>query len=402
MVGRPRLLDVFEAQEVAMAGRQILRSSGGFVFIALTMDLFASSPEAPAQLPPTPIGISSLDVSGTFDSAVIPSEMVGPGVAAPPPYVPGIGLVPVSNRVEYALIDTIYESVFGDAYNPDAWRPLRLDTFFSDGWFEPWAGGPAGVDGLTPRHGWLGSFEGVFYRLWLTTLTYQNDLNKPFGGNAYAGAYTIFVPFSRRFELSLNVPFVVSNGTEDPTRGYRSDFGDMSGALRFMLSETEAFTQTFNLGWIAPTGQTETGGNLMSVFPRYSFWSNPGGPWVVRGGTGVNVPLNKNDQRGGPVISPGGNPLFGESTSQTAFFADLAIGRYFTPHDVAFGDLVFYGNCNVIVPFEDNNEPTYVGVGPGTRFHIANDYYLLHYWEFPVVGNAPFDYQMQTAILKVF
>ena len=40
----------------------------------------------------------------------------------------------------------------------------------------------------------------------------------------------------------------------------------------------------------------------MSLFPRYSFWSNPGGSWVVRGGTGFNVPLNKNDQGPGPGV----------------------------------------------------------------------------------------------------
>ena len=282
------------------------------------------------------------------------------------------------------------------------WRPLTLGTFFSEGWLEPWAGGPAGQSGLTPRHGWLGAFEGVFYRLWLVNGTYQNNLNKPYGGNGYRGNFAIFLPFSRRFELFLNVPFVAANGTEDPNRGYRSDFGDISIAASFLLSETEAFTQLFTLGAIVPTGQTETGGNLMTVFPRYSFWSNPGGAWVVRGGTGVNVPLNKNDQLPAPVFTPGGGLLFGESTSQTTYNADLAIGRYFTPHDVPFGDLVFYANCNVVVPLEDGNRPTYVGVGPGTRFQITGNWYFLHYWEFPLAGDKPFDYQMQTAIVKAF
>jgi hypothetical protein len=300
------------------------------------------------------------------------------------------------------LFDTIGESLFGDAYAEGKWRPLSLRTFFSEGWLEPWASGPAGQSGLTPRHGWLGSFEGVFYRLWLITPTYQNNLAKPFGGNAYSGNFTIFLPFSRRFELSLDVPFVTANGTVDPKRGYRSDFGDMAVGARFLLSETEAFTQTFNLGIVVPTGQTETGGNLMSLFPRYSFWSNPGGAWVVRGGTGINVPLNKNDQQPVTGVTPRGGPLFGESTAQTAYSANLAIGRYFRPHDVPFGDLVLYANCNLIVPFEDRQKPTYVGIGPGTRFHIANDWFFLNYWEFPVVGGKPFDYQLQFAILKVW
>lgn len=140
----------------------------------------------------------------------------------------------------------------------------------------------------------------------------------------------------------------------------------------------------------------------MTVFPRYSFWCNPGGAWVVRGGTGVNVVLNKNDQLPAPVFTPGGGLLFGESTSQTTYNADLAIGRYFTPHDVPFGDLVIYANCNVVVPLEDRNRPTFVGVGPGTRFQIAGNWWFLHYWEFPLTGDKPFDYQMLTAIVKAY
>ncbi|WP_165063899.1 transporter [Paludisphaera rhizosphaerae] len=231
---------------------------------------------------------------------------------------------------------------------------------------------------------------------------YSNSLSKPYGGSAYTGTYVVFLPFSRRFELSFNVPFVVANGTTDTKRGYRLDFGDLAVTARFLLRESEAFTDTFNLAVVNPTGHPDTGGRQMSIFPRYSFWYNPGGPWVVRGGTGVNIPLNKNDQRPVTGITPGGNPLFGESPLQTAYFADVAIGRYFRPHDVPFGDLVFYVNANIVVPFEDSQQGTYFGVGPGTRFQIAKDWYFLNYWEVPVVGPTPFVYQMQTAILKVF
>ena len=266
---------------------------------------------------------------------------------------PAPSTLPADTPVVMGLFDTITASIFEDPNSPNAWRPLSLGTFFSEGWNEPWAGGPAGQSGLTPRHGWLGAFEGVFYRLWLVDAIYQNNLSKPFGGNGYRGDFAIFLPFSRRFELFLNVPFVTANGTEDPNRGYRSDFGDMTIAAGFLLSETKSFTQLATLAMIVPTGQTETGGNLMTLFPRYSFWSNPGGAWVVRGGMGFNVPLNKNDQEPAPVFTPGGGVLFGESTSQTNYNAALAVGRYFTPHDVPFGDLVLYANCNVVVPLED-------------------------------------------------
>ncbi|QDV34760.1 hypothetical protein ElP_26550 [Tautonia plasticadhaerens] len=388
-----------------MAGCRPLRLRGRFA-AALTVSLLTSAGVARAQAPPPPLppaGMPAPGLSDLYDGLPAPMVMTGPVTAPGPAYPPGYGAAPPMPRVEMGVLETIAESIFGDASAPGKWRPLSLGNFFSEGWLEPWAGGPAGRSGLTPRHGWLGAFEGVFYRLWLVDMIYQNNLNRPYGGNGYRGDAAIFIPFSRRFELFLNVPFVTANGTEDPTRGYRSDFGDISIAGSFLLSETESFTQLFTLGAIVPTGQTETGGDLMTIFPRYSFWSNPGGgAWVFRGGTGINVPLNKNDQRPDPVIEPGGGLVFGESTSQTSYNAALALGRYFTPHDVPFGDLVLYANCNLIVPLEDDNLPTYVGVGPGTRFHIANNFWFLHYWEFPLTGDKPYDYQMSTAIVKAY
>lgn len=358
----------------------------------------ALAPEAGAQ--GVPLGeISSL---ADLDAAMGMPETVPGSVLGPPPSAnPGPGM-DGSYRVEYALFDTIEQSLFGDVYAEGTWKPLSFSTLFSEGWLEPWASGPAGQTGLTPRHGWLGAFEGVFYRLWVTGLTYQNNVSKPFGGQGYTGSTVIFLPFSRRFELALGVPWLQSNGTAEPGRGYRSDVGDLIIGTRLMLSESAGLTQTLNLDTRVPTGQVETGGNVMALTPRYEFWSNPTGAWVARGGFGVNVPLNKNDLRPSVVTRPNGVIGLGESTAQTAITADLAIGRYFRPHDVAFGDLVLYAACNLITPLEDRGTYTYVGVGPGTRFHIANDYYLLHNWEFPLIGPQPFDYQMQLAILKVF
>jgi len=277
------------------------------------------------------------------------------------------------------LFDTMRESLWGDA---GRWRPLTLGTFFSEGWHEPWAGGPAGQCGLTPRHGWLGAFEGVFYRLWLVNGTYQHNVNKPSGGDFYGSNFTTFLPFNRRFELFLNVPFLAANGTEDPTRGYRSDFGDLQVAGSFLLSESEAFTQLFTLGMTVPTGEAETGGDLFAINPRYSFWSNPVGAWVVRGGTGVNIPLDDSD-------------------ALTTFNGDIAVGRYFRPSNVPFGDLVFYVNCNVTVPLEGDGD-TNVGVGPGTRFQIAGNWWLLSYLEFQVGDDKPFDYQVLTALVRAW
>jgi hypothetical protein len=92
-----------------------------------------------------------------------------------------------------------------------------------------------------------------------------------------------------------------------------------------------------------------------------------------------------------------------ETPAQTSVVGGLAVGRYFTPHDVPFGDLVLYCESNFTVPLEGGaSRFTVVSVGPGTRFHIANDYYFPADWDFPITGNRPDLYTLQVAILKVF
>lgn len=313
-----------------------------------------------------------------------------PAASAPEPTAPsyyaGEGAVPDAPRVEMPPLDTALDSLLGDVYAEGRWRPLSFRTFFSEGWLEPWAGAPAGRDGRTPRHGWLGAFDGVFYRLWFADFSYNNRINTSFGGNRYAGDYAIFLPFSRRFEVLIDAPFVVANGTADPRRGYASEFGDLTITPRFLLAEGEATTQVFALAVRAPTGSRATAGDIMAITPRYEFWTNPGGPWVVRGAVGAFVPLNKE-----------------RTPAQAAIVGGLAVGRYFTPHDVPFGDLVFYAACNVFAPLDGAaRNATYAGLGPGTRFHIAKNYFFMNYWEFPVTGPHPFAYTAQFALLKVF
>ena len=314
-----------------------------------------------------------------------------------PSYFPGV--VPEPARVEMSVFDTITESLFGDASAEGKWRPLTVGNFFSEGWLEPWAGGPAGQSGLTPRHGWLGAFEGVFYRLWLVDGIYQNHLNKPYGGNSYRGDFGIFLPFSRRFEMYLNVPYVVATGPS-PHRGYRSDFGDMSIAGSFLLSESKAFTQLLTLGTIVPTGRTGTEGNLMTVFPRYSFWSNPGGAWVVRGGTGVNVPLNKNDQRPPRCSRPEAGrcsvsrPLRPRTTPP---WRSAATSRLTTCHSAT--------SCSMPTATSSSRSRMAVcrptsGSAPARDSRSLATGGLLHYWEFPLVGPQAFDFQMSTAMVK--
>ncbi len=124
----------------------------------------------------------------------------------------------------------------------------------------------------------------------------------------------------------------------------------------------------------------------MALTPRYEFWTNPVGSWVARGSAGFFVPLNK-----------------AETPAQTAFVGGLAVGRYLRPHDVPFGDLVFYGDSNLSVPLDGGAaRGTLATVGAGVRFHVANNNFVLASWEFPVTGPHPDTYLVSFALVKRF
>jgi hypothetical protein len=338
-------------------------------------------------MPPLPTQAPAANLEKIVaEPAILPQPAVNEDPAAPS-HDAGAGVGPTTPQIDSDIFDTIAESLLGDVYAEGRWQPLSLGTFFSEGWREPWASAPAGRDGQTPRHGWLGAFNGLFFRLWVTTFSDSTNISPPFHGNQYSGTYQLYLPFSQRFELLVNVPFVVSNGTRAAVRGgYATEFGDLAITPRFLLSETEATTQVFAVQVGTPTGSKATGNGSMALQPRYEFWTNPGGPWVVRGGVDISVPLNASRGPSG-VACPG----------------DLAIGRYFTPHDVPFGDLVFYAAANWNVPLDGTSRTaTQFGIGPGTRFHIARNFFFLNYWQFPLVGPHPNNYTVQFALVKLF
>ncbi|WP_148595955.1 hypothetical protein [Aquisphaera giovannonii] len=342
------------------------RYKGAWAAIVLTLGM--SLGVSPAQeLPPA----SSMPAGGP----VAPRPAAGGGDAA------------VVSLVEEGLLDAAFGSVFGDAYAPGRWRPLPLRTFFTEGWGEAWACGPEGRDGTTPRHGWLGAFGGVFYRLWFTSLTYRHDLAATPGGDAYAGDYVLFLPLSRRLEVAFDVPFATGNGTSSPRSGYARNVGDFTVTPRVLMSESRAATQVLTLIVRTPTGSTLEGNRVTSLTPRYEFWTNPVGSWVFRGGLGPPIPLNQGRGSSGPGTSIAG---------------DIALGRYVRPHDVPVGDLVFYVACNFDVPLRGTPEAAHVGLGPGTRFHITNNYFFTQFWEFPVARSHAQDYILESAIVKVF
>src|SRR5215831_11322495 len=118
-------------------------------------------------------------------------------------------LAQTSKPTSYSFLDTTKESLFGDVYaEPSRWQPLSAGTFFTEGWKQPWASPPAG-EGGAPRQGWLNAFDGVFYRLGVATFGYTNQFAH--NGDQYLGSATEYLPFSRRLELQIDAPFVVSN-----------------------------------------------------------------------------------------------------------------------------------------------------------------------------------------------
>lgn len=370
-----------------MAGRDAHRRQPYGHLVGLAVVVLALDATARGQS----FGLPSPGAPNDFPSSVNAAEpavepLFPEPITSDPPFVTESGPAQDFACHEQGLFDTACESLFGDVYAEESWRPLSFSTFFSEGWRETWAGAPAGRDGLTPRHGWLASFDGVFYRLWLATFSYSNNINTPFGGNRYGGTYSIFLPLSRRFEVLFDVPFVTSNRTAAPPNGYTSQFGDFTVTPRVLLSETAATSQVFALAVRTPTGTPGTGGGITALTPRYEFWTNPGGPWVVRGAGGFFIPLSQSG-----------------TNVPDAFVGGLAVGRYFTSHDAPLGDLALYCESNILIPVgAGNTSGTVVGVGPGTRFHIANNYFFLADLDFPISNSKPYDYTLQVALLKVF
>src|SRR5262249_61355398 len=90
-----------------------------------------------------------------------------PGVVPPPPG---------AARTDMSFFDVVMDSLGGDVYAPGRWTPLPFATFFTEGWDEPWAGGPNGQGGDgAPRQGWVNTQDGGFYRLAIAALGSQHD-----------------------------------------------------------------------------------------------------------------------------------------------------------------------------------------------------------------------------------
>lgn len=283
----------------------------------------------------------------------------------------------------YSFTGTVVESITGDVYSEAAgWQDLTYSNLFSEGWNKPWASPPNGGGGA-PRQGWLNAYDGVFYRLGIAVFGWQHG-----NTDGYTGNLVNYTPLNQRFEIQTDIPMVSNGG------GFGADaqtnFGDFRITPRVILSESKDVTQSFNLTFRTPTGNSFNGNNVASITPQYQFWANAWKGLVVRGGAGFTIPYS------GDITQSG---------ARTTFDANLAIGYYMTPHDFTpFGDMVWYLSANVSQPIDNraNNSGTFVSLTPGFRTHLGQNWYLLGAVEVPVTNPQPYDYQVLGGIMKVF
>ena len=321
--------------------------------------------QASADFPRTQFAVPSLD---QVDDSVVDEDLT-------PSNRFFAETTPAGAETEPGLLNLINESIFGN--RSDLWRPLSLETFFTEGWFEPWRTCPRSTTGA-PRQGWINADDGVFYRLAFIDFQYQN--NNQQNGNEYLGTLIPFIPISRRFQIRFDVPFIVLN-KGGLNNNYHGNFGDFVVSPRFLLSESQDFSQVFECLVTTPTGQTVNGNGQATLTPQYEFWYGglPGGT-VIRGGTGFTMPTND----AGITSFVGGVPTTAPG-ARTTYNYNLAFGKYWTPHDA--GDFATYLSVNGFTTLDALGPAyTFLSVTPGLRIHLGKNYYVLGGIEVPLTG----------------
>ncbi len=301
-----------------------------------------------------------------------------PAYAPTRPAAAPVAAAPVERS--YTFGEMVAESMFGDVYaEPSKWQELGYGNLFSKGWNKPWVSPPAGGGGA-PRMGWLNAEDGVFYRLSIATFAWQHGTGNY--SDSYSGMLTSYTPVSARFEVRTDIGLASNRGP--------SNFADFIVTPRFLLSESKEQTQSLDLAFRTPTGNSYNGQGYASINPQYNFWTNYWKGLVVRGGLGFNVPYS------GEIANAG---------ARSTFYSNVAIGYYFTEHNAApFGDLVLYVS-NKFSQVIDNRGPsstTTFSMGPGFRDHLGDNWYLLGAVDVPVTNPKPYDYQVFGGIMKVY
>ena len=165
------------------------------------------------------------------------------------------------------------------------WRPLSLETLFTEGWDEPFSAAPLGSGGA-PRHGWLNTVDGWFTREW--HVGYFHTDGEGTGPDTHVGIYQHQTPLSRRLWLGIDVPFVV-NVDGDGGAADAEDFGDIVVIPKIKLYDARDMSVTAEVGIQIPTGTDAVGADRTALNPRINVWTDIGGGWSLRGGVGVNV-----------------------------------------------------------------------------------------------------------------
>jgi len=295
---------------------------------------------------------------------------------------------PVQSEKDYTFTEVVTQSVTGDVYSDEAaanWQELSFGNLFSKGWDKPWSSPPAGGGGA-PRHGWIGAYDDVFYRLSIAVFSWEHGRN---GGDGYSNNLVSFTPLNQRLEIQTNIPIMTSTPGASGN-GSETNFGDFRITPRMILAESKDVTQSFGVTFRTPTGDVFNGNHVASIAPQYNFWANSWKGLVVRGGAGFAIPYSGEINRSG---------------ARSTFDANLAVGYYFTPHDYTpVGDLVWYVSTNLSQPIDNRaaTSNTFVSLTPGFRTHVGDNWFLLGAVEVPVTSNAAYDYQVQAGILKVY
>ncbi|HVX11368.1 MAG TPA: hypothetical protein VHC22_09325 [Pirellulales bacterium] len=277
----------------------------------------------------------------------------------------------------YRPCEVVKESIFG-AGDDEPFTPLLLRTLFTDGWDDPWIAPPSDSD-MPVRQGWVNAPDGLFFRnlVW----TYQNTADIPGDRSANLGLFQFQSPLSRRLWMTLDVPYVTTLSAPNA-----ASFGDLNLGTRVMLRETRRLSIIAGLGTRMPTGQLSTGTGLMRLNPNLQFWAHLSGRWSMRGGAGVDVPLNNFD------LLP------------TNFLTNVAIGETITGHDVPiFGDFQYYMTATLRNNLSSNvSVPTFFSLTPGFRTHLGGEYYLAGGIEFPLTQPHPYGDRLTFFLVKGF
>ncbi len=265
----------------------------------------------------------------------------------------------------YSLGEVLFQSAIGKSETP--FTPLSFRNF-GDGWLEPWIPPPNGELHLQ-RGGWVNTASGFFSREIDPAFSY-------FAGNSgtrdeYVGATSLFVPFNRRFQLGLFVPFVDSLQGAG-TLPSATSFGDVVVTPQVMLEETETLSLSALLAIRTPTGESKTSNDKTVLSPSLALWQDLPAGWQLRGGIGADFATH-------------GGEGFDE-----IFDLNLAAGKTLTRHEAApFGDLTPYLSAN-LNQFLGRSSFTNFSLTPGIRFFLGWHTYFITGVGVPVTNPRPF------------